>query len=207
MKIDIFPLGNMSANFYTVTDETTNELFVIDPGDCKETVKELIKKSGATLRYIILTHAHVDHIGAVDALKEMFNAPVVIHENEAAALNDGYINLCSIFRYPSPVSKADISVKDGETLPFGNDNITFIHTPGHTVGSMCIKLGNVLFTGDTIFNLSIGRCDFPGGSFEEIEASIKNKIYTLSGDTVIYPGHGETSTVAYEKENNPFVRG
>ncbi len=207
MKIQSAPLGSMSANFYLVTDEDAGELFVIDPGDCPDIAISLINSSNATLKYMVLTHAHVDHIGALDELKKLYDVPVVICREDAPALNDGNLNLCTAFGMASPRQKADILVKDGDFLPFGKNQIKFIHTPGHTKGSMCIKYENVLFSGDTIFNLSVGRCDFPGGSFEEITQSIKNKIYTLDKSTIIYPGHGESTTVEYEMKNNPYVRG
>lgn len=206
MDIKIAPLGNMGANFYLVHDKETNEIFIVDPGDEAPVAKELIKETGGELKYIILTHAHTDHIGALDALREEFDAPVVICKEEKDALNDGSKNLCSVFGMPSPKTQADISVCDNDTLPFGKNEIKFLHTPGHTKGSMCIHIDNVLISGDTIFNLSIGRCDFPGGSFAEIEKSIKEKIYTLPDETIIYPGHGDKTTVGYEKTNNPFVR-
>jgi len=207
MEIKTAPLGNMAANFYIVTDEVTNEMFVVDPGDCPEIACDLIKSTGMSLKYIFITHAHADHIGALDALKNQFDAPVVIYSDEADALNDTNATLCNVFSFPAPITKADIKVTEQSCLPFGNTKITFIHTPGHTKGSMCIKLDNVLFSGDTLFELSVGRCDFPGGDFFEIENSIKNKLYSLPPETKVYPGHGNPTTVGFEKENNPFVRG
>lgn len=205
MKIKTAPLGNMGANFYMVTCEETNELFVVDPGACAHTASELIKESGATLKYIILTHAHADHIGALDEIKNEYDVPVVICTHEAEALSSDEYNLCSVFGIPSPKTKPDICVNDGDTLPFGNAEIKFLHTPGHTKGSMCILFDNCLISGDTLFYGSIGRTDFPGGSFKEIEKSIVEKIYSLDGNTVIYPGHGNPTSVKFEMKNNPFV--
>lgn len=206
MTFEILPLGNMAANCYIIKDEN-DEIMVIDPGGDSEVLIGKLRKLGGNIKYIILTHAHVDHIGALDDLKKEFGGSVVLHALEEKALNDSEINLCVYFGAESPVTKADIKVDCADTLPFGNSIIKFIHTPGHTIGSMCIQYKNFLFSGDTLFNLSIGRTDFPGGNFDDITKSIKNKIYTLKGETIIYPGHGDKTTVSYEKENNPFVRG
>ncbi len=207
MKIKYAPLGQLGANFYMVTDESTNEMFVVDPGDCADIVKELINNADATLKYIILTHAHTDHIGALDEVKKAFDVPIVIHRDDADGLNDGDLNLCPAFGEKSPSSKADICVTDGDTLSVGKSTIRFLHTPGHTPGSMCILFDDKLISGDTIFYNSIGRTDFPGGSFESLVSSVKDKIYTLNPDTIIYPGHGETTTVGYEIMYNPFIKG
>lgn len=206
MNIKSAPLGSMGANFYLVCDEDTKDIFVVDPGDESDIAIEMIKEASGNLKYIILTHAHVDHIGALDDIKNEFDAKIVICNEEEKALNNGDINLCSAFGEASPISKADILVSDGDALPFGKSEIKFLHTPGHTKGSMCILAEGALFSGDTIFRLSVGRCDFPGGSFDELQSSIKSKIYTLPDDTMIYPGHNSPTTVGYEKENNPFVR-
>ena len=205
MKIKTSPLGNMGANFYMVTCEETNELFVVDPGACADIAIDLIKDSGAQLKYIILTHAHADHIGALDSVKAVYDVPVVICSEENDALNNDTYNLCSMFGMHSPKTTADICVSDGDTLPFGNGEIRFLHTPGHTKGSMCIHFENCLISGDTLFYGSIGRTDFPGGSFKEIEKSIVEKIYSLDSNTMIYPGHGNPTSVKFEMKNNPFV--
>lgn len=199
------PLGALEANCYIVSDEASDKAFVTDPGDEAGKIIGYIDNAGLKLNYIILTHAHADHIGALDELKRKYNAEIVIGKSDAASLNNGVWNLCNQFGIPSPKAPADISVSDGDTLPFADTEIRFIHTPGHTKGSMCILLGNCLFSGDTLFRQSIGRTDFIGGSYEDIISSVKNKIFALDEKITVCPGHGETTSILYEKENNPFV--
>ena len=206
MKIQTAPLGDMGANFYLVKDDSESELFVVDPGGDYEIASELIKSANAKLKYIILTHAHADHIGALDKLKKEFNASVVVGKDDSVALNDSMLSLCALFRMHAPTTKADIEVSDGDELPFGNSKIKIIHTPGHTKGSICIQFDDSLISGDTIFYSSIGRTDFPGGDFMQISESIKNKIYSLDDSVTIYPGHGNPTTVGFEAKNNPFVQ-
>lgn len=204
MKIHCMSLGSFEANCYTVTDEEYKKAFIIDPGAESEKITEYIASTGCKPEYIIITHAHADHIGALDEIKRKFDAKVVIHKKDAAPLNNDVWNLCKNFGFPSPQTKVDIAVNDGDCLPFGKSKIKFIHTPGHTKGSMCILYENVLFSGDTLFRQSIGRTDFIGGNFDDIINSIKNKIFTLDEKTAVYPGHGAPTDILYEKGNNPF---
>lgn len=206
MEIKSAPLGELGTNFYIVTDNPSKKAFAVDPGDDAEIAASLIEDTGCELQYIIITHAHADHIGALDFLKNRFpNAKIVIHSLEAAALNDDKFNLCNRFYMNSPLSVADITVNDGDILMLGDNKLTFIHTPGHTKGSMCILTDNFLISGDTLFQGSIGRYDFPGGDYAAIINSIKTKLLTLDENTVAYPGHGNPTTIKYEKENNPFL--
>ena len=183
MNIKYAPLGQLGANFYMVTDEETNEMFVVDPGDCADVIKELINETGATLKYIILTHAHTDHIGALDDIKKEYNVPIVIHKDEADRLNDGNLTLSPFFKKKSPSAKADICVNDGDTLNVGNSIIRFIHTPGHTPGGMCILFDDKLISGDELLDEAcqkISRIQFElGGRFAYVECEDKERLISF----------------------------
>lgn len=206
MSIKKITVGSMKANCYIITEEKEKVAAVIDPGAEPEKIIDLVKKTGCRLLYIILTHAHVDHICALDELKNAFGSLVVIHKADAPALNDAEMNLCNYFGGKSPVSEPEILVADHTELLFGSKKLQIIHTPGHTEGSMCIQYGNTVFCGDTIFRLSIGRTDFLGSNPMFLYDSIKYNLYTLDDNTRLCPGHGINTTVLYEKENNPFCR-
>ena len=206
MKIKTAPLGKLGTNFYIVTDEASKKAFVVDPGADGEIAASLIKDTGCALQYIILTHAHADHIGALDFLKSEFpDAKIVIHALEADSLSDNQYNLCSYFYMQSPTSKADVLVNDNDILYLGENKLKILHTPGHTKGSISILTDEFLISGDTLFQSSIGRCNFPGGDYDTIINSIKTKLFVLDDCLTVYPGHGNPTTIKYEKQNNPFL--
>ncbi len=159
-----------------------------------------------TPKIIILTHAHGDHIGAVKDFVEKYGTKVYIHKEDAEMLKDGNKNFSKILTGKSMSIIPDVELEDKDEIKLGDLNFEIIHTPGHTRGGICIKVENIMMTGDTLFNKSIGRTDFPGGSFEEIIQSIKEKIFKYDDDTVIYPGHNSPSTIKSEKLGNPFVK-
>lgn len=201
MKINRLPLGSYAANCYIVMDDKTKEALVIDPGAEVSVIKTEINKMGAKVKYIFLTHGHLDHIGAVSELKKLTNAPVCINEEDEKAIKRGGY----VFGDVKNFGEADIFLKDGDEFEVGDMRIKCIETPGHSRGGMCFLIKNVVFTGDTIFEGSIGRTDFEGGDFDTLINSIKTKLLTLSEDTVILPGHGNESRIDYEKMYNPFL--
>ncbi|MCF6461360.1 MBL fold metallo-hydrolase [Clostridium sp. Cult3] len=206
MKVVRIPAGIYAANCYLVYSESNKEGIIIDPGGDADDIIAEIKNLGLDIKYIILTHGHGDHIAGVREIKEYTNAPVAIHKDDEHLLKNGKDNLSSIMAMGAVELTADILLDDEDEISFGNLNAKILHTPGHTPGGISIKIENSIFTGDTLFAGSIGRTDFEGGSFEDIINSIKNKILEYPEDTVVYPGHGPSSTIKTEKVTNPFLR-
>ncbi|QIB69456.1 MBL fold metallo-hydrolase [Aminipila butyrica] len=206
MQINCIPSGMLGVNTYYVRDEHTNKGFIVDPGGFSDKMANLIKTDGCDIQYIILTHGHGDHIGGVQDYLSMFPAAKLvacIHEKELLA--DPRLNMSRECCGQTITLEPHIWAEDQDTLNVGSLDLTFFHTPGHTKGGMCILLGNVVFSGDTLFQQSIGRTDFPGGSFPEIKDSIHRKLFTLPEDTIVYPGHMGSTTIGLEKRSNPFV--
>ena len=205
MKTFKYLTGPIQVNTYLAYDETGNG-FIVDPGGYSKQLTEKAISERINIKYIILTHGHGDHIGGVDDFKNDFpEAKVIAYYGEREMLENASLNVSGeLFGRPITIN-ADIYVADGDKLTIGNTELTFVHTPGHTKGGMCIITKGYVFSGDTLFMSSIGRTDFYGGSFDELINSIKEKLFILPDDTVVLPGHmGETS-IGYEKEHNPFV--
>jgi len=200
MEFKSFVNGPFGTNSYLVYEEGTKNGFVIDPATAYQPLLDELKHLEIELCYIILTHGHSDHTGGIDFLKTAYpNVKVVASKKEHELLASRKMS------YSRGSIYADIEVLDGETLDIGNLHLSFISTPGHTPGGMCILLENCLFCGDTLFFSSIGRTDLWGGDFETILKSIREKLFVLPDKTKCFPGHGNATTIAYEKENNPFV--
>ncbi len=207
MRITNLPSGALQANTYLAVDEKTNEGFIVDPGGYNKILTKEVRDNDVNIKYIILTHGHSDHICGVNEHKAEFpDAKIVAYKDEEAMLENPNLNQSPGFGVPYS-TKADILVSDGDELKVGDVTLKFIHTPGHTEGGMCIyvKEAKALFSGDTLFRQSIGRTDFPGGSYKEIMDSIRKKLFLLPDDTNVFPGHMGTTSIGFEKENNPFV--
>lgn len=197
--------SRMGENTYIVGDENTKKCIVVDPGANLVDIMNLVKRQNLNVEYIVLTHGHGDHITNVLTLKQVTSAKIVAHEEEKEILIDKRKNLSASLPSNTVELDADIYVKDNDTLKFGDMKIKFIHTPGHTPGSMCIKIDKYMLTGDTLFAGSIGRTDFYGGDHKKMEKSLK-RLKNQDDDIMIYPGHGPNSTLKIEKMTNPFMR-
>lgn len=199
-----FVVGALEVNCYIIADEETKEGCIIDPGDNGEELYKFVESSDIKLKYIINTHCHFDHIGGNKILKEKTSAQLAIHKSEQILLERADIGakLWGFNIDPSPLP--DVYLNDGDILKVGNIDIQVIHTPGHSPGGICLKVEDIIITGDTLFAGGIGRTDFPGGSYEDLIKSIKEKLFIYPNNTKIYPGHGPASTIENEKIYNPF---
>ncbi len=206
MIVKSFLSGPLAVNCYVAADEATKKAFIVDPGGHNLNMVNYCRENNFDVAYIILTHGHGDHIGGVtDTEKEFPSAKLVACIHEKELLEDPDLNM-SAMTAGVPISlHADHYVSDGETLNVGNLELKFLHTPGHTPGGMSILVDDVVFSGDTLFQQSIGRTDFPGSSYAAIKDSIEKKLFTLPDDTNVLPGHMGPTTIGFEKENNPFV--
>lgn len=202
-RLEVMPLG---TNCYLVYDENTKDGIVVDPGGSAKDIGEAIDRLGLHIVAIINTHGHWDHIGANDAVKAKTGAPVYIHEADAEFLTNPAYNISSMMGYSSSVAPADGLLREGDTVNFGSCTLKVLHTPGHTPGGITLYGEGVAFTGDTLFFRSVGRSDLPGGDYNALIESIKNKLMTLDEDTLVYTGHGIPTRIGDEKTGNPFVR-
>ena len=205
MKLNQLTVGQLGVNCYIVSCEDTKESLVIDPGDNVEIILEKIEQENLQVKYIVNTHGHADHIGANTILKNKTKALIAIHSDDAPMLSNPKLNL-SIYIGASIISDAaDIILNDGDIMTIGNVNLSVLHTPGHTKGGICLLTEGALFSGDTLFAESIGRCDFPDGSMNDLIHSIQSQLMNLPDDVKVYPGHGPVTTIGWERTHNPYL--
>jgi len=201
-------VGPIASNCYIVGSESTKAGMIIDPGAEAEEILKSVKDLGLDIKLIVLTHGHMDHIGALKEIKEATGAEVAIHSDDAEFLQGQSQSLGAMFGlfYPAP-PRPDRLLKDGDSLDVGDLHFSVLHTPGHTPGGICLLGQGVVFTGDTLFNYGIGRTDLPGGSYDQLMNGIHTKLMILPDSTVVYPGHGPETTIGAERQGNPFLGG
>ena len=201
MILKIFREPPIDNNNYLLIDEESREAALVDCSAVDSNISDEIRNADAKLKYILLTHGHFDHVAGIRPT----DAKIVMNENDLRILNQANMYLPAFGIPEIIIPKIDIFVKDNDVLTLGKNEIKVIHTPGHTQGGVCYLVDKMLFSGDTIFRESVGRCDLDGGDFVQIVESIKTKIFTLPEDIKIYPGHGSSTNVAWEKEHNHFM--
>ena len=204
MKITVIPGGMMETNCYLITEEQEGISALVDPGFISRPLEDAVKAAGK-VSAILLTHGHFDHISGVKHFQEMTGAKIYISSEDAAFLSDASLNLSGMLS-PAPLGPvaADVELKDGDEIKLGGAAFRVLLTPGHTRGGCCYLAPGAIFTGDTLMCGSVGRTDFPTGSFPELLTSLK-KLASLQGDYTIYPGHGPTTTLAAERRGNPYM--
>jgi hydroxyacylglutathione hydrolase len=200
-------VSSMAVNCYIVGCEETNEVAVIDPGGNARGILRVLESNGLKAVYIINTHGHIDHIGANRAIKDATGAKVLIHKNDAKMLTNAVSNFSFMMGRQVTSPPAEQFIDEGDIIKIGNTvELKVIHTPGHSPGGICLMTDNIIFSGDTLFYGSIGRTDFPGGSYRDLISNIKNKLLCYDDDVVVYPGHGPATTIGFERKRNPFLR-
>ncbi len=204
---EILPVGPLQCNCSVIGDESTHEGLVIDPGDNIEDVVSIVRKHNLQIKQIVITHAHIDHVGGAMQLRAATGAPILLNQNDYALLKMLDAQAAWIGVAPPGRVEIDHSVAQADSIKTGSLSADVIHTPGHTEGSICLYFPaeKKLIAGDTLFAGSIGRTDLPGGSFEKIIRSLHDKVLELPDDTVVIPGHGPLTTIGRERHSNPFL--
>jgi glyoxylase-like metal-dependent hydrolase (beta-lactamase superfamily II) len=206
--VETFPVGPLQCNCSIVADPESKQAIVVDPGDEPDRVLSALSENGLTAVALVHTHAHLDHVGVSALLKRITGAPLLLHEDDAP-LYGALEQQAEMFGFDIEApGTVDRFLAHGDRVECGSGALEVVHTPGHTPGSLCFRLGGekpVLFSGDTLFRRSIGRTDLWGGSLPTILSSIKERLLTLPGDLTVLPGHGDVTTIAQEARLNPFV--
>ena len=205
LTIRSFAVMPFDENCYVVSDNT-GEGVVIDPGGMASTILEYIREAKLSIKAVLNTHGHCDHIGADDAIRDATEAPLYIHKEDAPMLDNMRLNLSAFMGFKVLSRPAEHLLSEGDKISFGQSALEVLHTPGHTTGGICFIGDGVAFTGDTLFAGSIGRSDFPGGSEVELIGNIKKKLLALPDETKVYAGHGPSSEIGWERTHNPYLQ-
>lgn len=204
---EIIAVGPLQCNCSVIGDEGTREAMVIDPGADINDVLALVSKHGLTVKQIVITHAHIDHVGGAMKLRQITGAPILLNQNDYALLKMLDVQASWVGMASPGKVEIDQGLGEGEKLRAGSLEATVLHTPGHTEGSVCLYFPaqQKLIAGDTLFAGSIGRTDLPGGSLEKIMSSLHQRVLALPDETIVVPGHGPLTTIGEERESNPFL--
>jgi glyoxylase-like metal-dependent hydrolase (beta-lactamase superfamily II) len=206
---EILPVGILQCNCSIFGDEASKEAIVVDPGDDVEEIVNILNRHGLTVKAIVITHGHIDHVAGAAKLRALTQAPVYMNEQDISLLNMLKTQAAWLNVPPPEQTAVDVAAAEGQVLKLGPVEFEILDTPGHTQGSISIWIPaeNKLIAGDTLFRESIGRTDLPGGNSRKILSSIRAKLFALPDDALVIPGHGDTTTIGHEKERNPFLRG
>ena len=207
MIIEKLVVGALQTNCYIVGDESTREGVVIDPGGDADLILETVRRLKLDVKLIVNTHGHFDHVMANGKVMKATGAPLAIHPDDANMLTNPLRSFSFLVGKIHPSPPASVLLDDGSTVKFGSIEFKVLHTPGHSPGSVSLWCADekALFSGDVLFKIGIGRTDFPGGSYRTLLQSIKEKLFALPDDTVVYPGHGPITTIGFERVHNPFL--
>jgi glyoxylase-like metal-dependent hydrolase (beta-lactamase superfamily II) len=205
---EILPVGPLQCNCSIVGDENSREAMIIDPGDDIDAVMEIVARHQLQVKQIVVTHAHIDHVGGAMKLKQLTGAPILLNQNDSDLLRMMDTQAAWLGMRPPGKVAIDQSIGSGDTVKAGAVEGQVLYTPGHTEGSICLyfEAEKRLFAGDTLFAGSIGRTDLPGGSYDKIIHSLHESVLTLPDETVVVPGHGSLTTIGEERETNPFLQ-
>lgn len=205
MFVEAVVVGPLQENSYVLACEDTKEAVIFDPGAEAERILQIVTSHEFSLKYVLNTHGHPDHVGAVADIVEQTGAPFLMHEDDMYLIEGFDSDPIRAFLSARTPPKPDRFLQDDETIAVGSLTLKVLHTPGHTPGGVCFLAENAVFSGDTLFANSIGRTDLPGGNYQQLLTSIRQRLLPLDGNTIVYSGHGQSTTIAHEQRYNPFL--